>query len=151
MVKRLFGNIFDLSVNTDVARTISSISEGVHLRGYNIWILICSVFLASIGLDVNSAAVIIGAMLISPLMSPILGIGLSLGIHDKELFVKSLKNLGLATLLSLFVSATYFTVTPFGDITSELLARTSPTLLDVMVAFFGGGGWYRFVVKVAGY
>lgn len=138
MARRSFKDIFDLSKNTDVDRTVLSISNGVTLRGYNIWILICSVFLASIGLDTNSAAVIIGAMLISPLMSPILGIGLSLGMHDKELFVRSLRNLAIATILALVTSTFYFFVTPFGDITSELLARTHPTLLDVMVAFFGG-------------
>lgn len=138
MFKRWFKEFLDLEVSTDVPRTVKTLSEGVTLRGYNIWILICSVFLASIGLDVNSTAVIIGAMLISPLMSPILGIGLSIGMHDKELFLRSFKNLAVATVISLFVSTLYFKITPFGDITSELLSRTHPTFLDVMVAFFGG-------------
>jgi uncharacterized hydrophobic protein (TIGR00271 family) len=138
MFRRWFKDFLDLEVNTDVPRTVKTLSDGVTLRGYNIWILICSVILASIGLDVNSTAVIIGAMLISPLMSPILGIGLSIGMHDKELFIRSFKNLSVATVISLFVSTLYFTITPFGDITSELLSRTHPTFLDVMVAFFGG-------------
>lgn len=138
MATNLFKKIINLGSTTDVSGTIEKISEGVHLRGYNVWILICSVVLASIGLDVNSAAVIIGAMLISPLMSPILGVGLALGVHDRELFLRSLRNLGIATLVGLAASTAYFFFTPFGDITPELLSRTHPTLLDVMVAFFGG-------------
>lgn len=138
MSANLFRKVINLGTTTDVPNTISKISEGVSLRGYNVWLLTCSVVLASIGLDVNSAAVIIGAMLISPLMSPILGVGLAVGIHDRELFTRSLRNLGIATLLSLTASTLYFLFTPFGDVTPELLARTHPTLLDVMVAFFGG-------------
>ncbi len=138
MLRRWFSDFLNLRTNTDVPRTVETLSEGVTLRGYNIWILICSVILASIGLDVNSTAVIIGAMLISPLMSPILGIGLSVGMHDKELFLRAFKNLAVATVISLFASTAYFAVTPFGDITSELLSRTHPTFLEVMVAFFGG-------------
>ena len=117
---------------------MDKISKGVTLRGLNIWLLVCSSVLASIGLDTNSVAVIIGAMLISPLMSPILGVGLSLGMHDRELFLRSLKNLAVAVIISIASSTLYFIVTPFGDITEELLSRTHPTLLDVGVAFAGG-------------
>jgi uncharacterized hydrophobic protein (TIGR00271 family) len=138
MAKTLLGKYFSIQASTDVERTVSSITTGTSLKGFNVWILICSSLLASIGLDVNSTAVIIGAMLISPLMSPILGIGLSLGMHDRDLFLRALRNLAVATFISLLASTLYFLITPLGDITSELEARTRPTLLDVMVALFGG-------------
>jgi uncharacterized hydrophobic protein (TIGR00271 family) len=130
--------IFDLHTNTDAAGTIERISEGVSIRGYNMWLLFCSAALASIGLDTNSTAVIIGAMLISPLMSPILGIGLSLGIHDKQLLVRSARDLSLAVVLSLIASVLYFSISPFANPTAEIEARTFPTLLDVLIALFGG-------------
>ncbi len=138
MAKTFLGRIFDIQDTTDVERTVTSITKGSALKGFNVWILICSSILASIGLDVNSTAVIIGAMLISPLMNPILGVGLSLGINDRDLFIKALRNLAMATLFSLLASTFYFLVTPLGSITSELAARTKPTLLDVLVALFGG-------------
>ncbi len=133
-----FINAFDIKQSTDQENTVKEISENVSLRGYNLWILACAAILASLGLDTNSVAVIIGAMLISPLMSPILGVGLSLGINDRELLYKSFRNLLLATLLSLLCSFIYFLLTPLGEATPEILARTRPTLLDVLVAFFGG-------------
>lgn len=128
----------NLAEDTDVEGTIKGIKSGIVLEGSNLWILICSTFIACIGLDVNSPAVIIGAMLISPLMSPILGIGLSVGINDRESLIKSSRNFGVAVGLSLFVSFIYFNITPFGGFTDEMRARTSPTLLDAFVAFFGG-------------
>ena len=130
--------IFTLHDGTDAEGTIAGIKNNVQLRGANIWILICAAGLASIGLDVNSAAVIIGAMLISPLMSPILGIGLAVGINDRSLLIDSLKNFGIAVAASIGASAIYFFLTPLGEATPELAARTSPTLLDVGVALFGG-------------
>lgn len=130
--------IFTLQDGTDAEGTITGIANNVQLRGANIWILICAAGLASIGLDVNSAAVIIGAMLISPLMSPILGIGLAVGINDRRLLIDSLKNFGIAVAASIGASAIYFFFTPLGQATPELIARTSPTLLDVAVALFGG-------------
>ncbi len=133
-----FETIFALAEGTDAAGTITSIRNNVQLRGANVWILICAAGLASIGLDVNSAAVIIGAMLISPLMSPILGIGLGVGINDQALLIDSLKNFGIAVGLSIGVSTIYFFLTPLGEPQPELIARTSPTLLDVGVALFGG-------------
>ena len=128
----------DLKSDTDKENTISSIEHSVPLRGANFWYLVCSALLASIGLDVNSPAIIIGAMLISPLMSPILGIGLSLGIHNKETIFISLREFILAVGISLFTSTVYFLVSPLGTATSEILSRTKPTILDVGVAFFGG-------------
>jgi len=130
--------LFGLWKGTDVDGTIGDIKDGVRLRGANVWMLICSAILASIGLDVNSAAVIIGAMLISPLMSPILGVGLSIAIFDRPLLRNSLKNLSFSVLLGLLTSALYFWVSPLSQLTPELSARTMPTLLDVGVAFFGG-------------
>jgi len=123
---------------TDVNGTIQDIRENVEIRRSNIWLLVCSVLLASIGLDLNSSAVIIGAMLISPLMSPILGVGLGFAIVDRSLLRRALGNLTLATALSIAASFLYFSLTPLGELTSELEARTTPTLLDVCVAFFGG-------------
>lgn len=130
--------VIDIRSSSDPLNAIERISEGVSIRGYNMWLLFCSAVLASIGLDTSSSAVVIGAMLISPLMSPILGLGLSLGIHDKLLFVRSLKNLSAAVFLSLLASILYFLVSPFGYPTSEIEARTYPTLLDVLIALFGG-------------
>lgn len=137
-LKRLFRLTVSLTNGTDAEGTIKEISQNVALRGVNVWMLVCSAILASIGLDVNSTAVIIGAMLISPLMSPILGIGLGIAIHDRRLLINSLKNLALATFLSLLTSSIYFFISPFGDLTPELSARITPTILDVGVAFFGG-------------
>jgi uncharacterized hydrophobic protein (TIGR00271 family) len=127
-----------LAEGTDYAGTIERVSDDVRLRGVNLWLLGCSAALASIGLDTNSAAVIIGAMLISPLMGPIVGIGLAIGIDDRPLLLTGLRNFGVAMAISLLVATAYFLMTPLGDVTRELEARTAPTLLDVGVAFFGG-------------
>lgn len=137
-VKDFFFRLTHLASDTDFVGTVKSIKSGVVLEGSNLWILICSVMIASIGLDLNSAAVIIGAMLISPLMSPILGIGLSAAINDRETLIKSVRNFLSAILLTLVTSVIYFKITPLGLITDEMLARTEPNLLDVLVAFFGG-------------
>lgn len=117
---------------------VESISRNVEFRGTNLWALIFAIFIASIGLNVNSTAVIIGAMLISPLMGPIMGVGLGAGIFDFKLIRYSLKNLFIAVLIGLLTSALYFRLTPITTAQSELLARTSPTLWDVLIAFFGG-------------
>lgn len=117
---------------------IENVKRGIEFRGMNLWVLIFAIFIASIGLNVNSTAVIIGAMLISPLMGPIMGIGLGIGINDFELIKKSYKNLGVAVLISVITSTFYFLITPLSDAQSELLARTTPTIWDVMIALFGG-------------
>jgi uncharacterized hydrophobic protein (TIGR00271 family) len=118
--------------------TVRDIDANIEIKGYNIWILVCSALLASIGLDTNSTAVIIGAMLISPLMSPILGVGLGFGINNRQMLERSGRNLLIATIASLLASWLYFAFTPLGEITPEISGRTKPTLLDVLVAFFGG-------------
>lgn len=122
----------------DEAGVIQSISRGIEFRGINLWTLIFAIFIASIGLNVNSTAVIIGAMLISPLMGPIMGIGLGVGINDLAMIGRSLKNLTIAVVISLMTSTIYFLISPLHIAQSELLARTSPTLWDVFIAFFGG-------------
>jgi uncharacterized hydrophobic protein (TIGR00271 family) len=137
-MRKFIQDALNLKENADFQKTKSTINDGISLRGYNVWILACSTILASIGLDTNSTAVIIGAMLISPLMSPILGIGLSLAIHDKQVLLRSLKNLLIAVVISLTASVLYFLLSPLGEPTSELQARTFPTLLDALVALFGG-------------
>lgn len=113
---------------------IKQITNGINFQGSNLWILIFAVFIASLGLNVNSTAVIIGAMLISPLMGPIIGMGLALGIADLDLFKQSIKNYLVSTFISVVTAAIYFTLSPITDAQSELLARTSPTLYDVLIA-----------------
>ncbi|MCQ2195656.1 MAG: DUF389 domain-containing protein [Paludibacteraceae bacterium] len=130
-----------LSLNDDKqanSEIVSTITSGTQFKGTNLWILVCAILIASLGLNMNSTAVIIGAMLISPLMGPIMGIGLGIGIGDSDLIRSSLKNLFVATLFSLLASALYFLLSPINDARSELLARTQPTIYDVMIAFFGG-------------
>lgn len=122
----------------DEALIIEAIERDTQFKGTNLWTLIFAIFIASIGLNVNSTAVIIGAMLISPLMGPIMGIGLGIGIYDFELIKRGVKNLAIAAVFSVAASSLYFAVTPLQDASSELLARTTPSLWDVFIAFFGG-------------
>lgn len=117
---------------------IKQISNGVTFSGTNLWVLIFAIFIASLGLNVNSTAVVIGAMLISPLMGPIIGLGLSVGIDDFDLLKRSVRNYLLSTVISIITATIYFTLTPLSEAQSELLARTSPTLYDVLIAIFGG-------------
>lgn len=122
----------------DDAEIDTAIRAGVAFKGTNLWVLILAIFIASIGLNVNSTAVVIGAMLISPLMGPIIGIGYGAGINDFGLIRKAAKNLGIAALLGLMTSTLYFLISPLSSAQSELLARTTPTIWDVLIAFFGG-------------
>ena len=119
-------------------QTMAGIERDTEFRGFNVWILVFSIVIASIGLNVNSTAVIIGAMLISPLMGPIMGVGLGVGVNNLDLIRKSVGNLGVATGIAILSSALYFLISPIDEAGSELLSRTNPTFLDVMVAFFGG-------------
>lgn len=122
----------------DKQKTLESVKKNISFKGANLWILACAIIVASVGLNVNSTAVIIGAMLISPLMGPIVGAGFALGIYDFDLLKRSLRNLLNATAVSLAVSAIYFALSPFKDVQSELLARTAPNIYDILIAFFGG-------------
>lgn len=134
-----FKELFDLHEDKErESTTIKEISKGVEFKGTNLWILIFAIFIASIGLNVNSTPVVIGAMLISPLMGPIMGIGLGAGINDFDLIKKAIRNLAIAVAISVLTSALYFWITPLHEAQSELLARTYPTLWDVLIAFFGG-------------
>jgi len=128
-----------------------TIREGVSFRGTNILILVFAILIASLGLNTNSTAVIIGAMLISPLMGPIIGLGLGVGIEDFELLKRSLRNLTIAAAFSMLASTAYFLISPVSEGHSELLARTSPTIYDVLIGFFGGGaGIFAIVSKNKG-
>lgn len=131
-------NVFKLRETTDFINSSDIITEGISLKGYNVWMLIASSILASIGLDTNSPAVIIGAMLISPLMGPILGIGFGIAVQDKEMMFRAAKNFTIAVIISLGTSALYFLVSPLGFPTTEIIVRTKPTFLDVLIGFFGG-------------
>jgi len=122
----------------DDAVIVDRLKKEVQFMGTNLWTLIFAIFIASIGLNVNSTAVIIGAMLISPLMGPIMGIGLAVAINDFELLKKAGKNLAIAAVFSVATSALYFRITPLHDASSELLARTTPSLWDVFIAILGG-------------
>ena len=124
--------------DTDYEATVDFISKSVVFRGFNVWILFFAIIVASVGLNVNSTAVIIGAMLISPLMGPINGVGLAIGTFDEPLLRKSLKNLIFMVFISIVASTLYFLLSPISNARSELLARTQPTIFDVFIAFFGG-------------
>lgn len=138
-LRRRFHARFDLQPDqADVSEIDQTLRSAVEFRGTNLWVLIFAIVIASVGLNVNSTAVIIGAMLISPLMGPIMGLGYGAGINDSALMRSSLFNLGLAALLSLLASTAYFLVTPLSQAHSELLARTTPSIWDVLIAFFGG-------------
>ena len=120
------------------AEVVEEVRNGINFKGTNLWVLMFAVFIASLGLNVNSTAVIIGAMLVSPLMGPITGIGLSLGINDFEMLKTAWRNFLLMVCVSLITSTIYFIISPISTAQSELLARTSPTTYDVLIAFFGG-------------
>lgn len=134
-IKGYFNALPDKENETEFIKQISS---GVTFHGANLWVLIFAIFIASLGLNVNSTAVIIGAMLISPLMGPIIGMGLAVGIDDFDLLKRSVKNYLLATVISVITATIYFTISPLSEAQSELLARTSPSLYDVLIAIFGG-------------
>ena len=135
VVKGYFNALPD---KAEEAKTIEQISSGVTFHGANLWVLVFAIFIASLGLNVNSTAVIIGAMLISPLMGPIVGMGLGIGISDLALLKRSIKNYLVATGISVLTATLYFLITPLTEAQSELLARTSPTLYDVLIALCGG-------------
>lgn len=137
-VKKFLSELLDIRTNTDQDATREAIIADIPFKGHTSWILICSIFIASIGLNANSTAVVIGAMLISPLMGPILGIGLSVGINDIDTLKRSLKNFGVMVVLSVLTAFLFFKFFPLRDESSELLARTAPDIRDVLIAFFGG-------------
>ncbi len=138
-LKRRLHDVLNLLQDKDDEQTIvQNIRDDVEFRGARIWVLICAIFIASLGLNVNSTAVIIGAMLISPLMNPIVGLGLGLAIYDITLVRRSLRNLGIMVLISITTATVYFYISPLSQAQSELLARTQPTIYDVLIAIAGG-------------
>ena len=144
-VRGLFGNVrkflselLNIRQNTDQDATKDAIIADISFKGHTAWILVCSIFIASVGLNANSTAVVIGAMLISPLMGPILGIGMSVAINDVDTLRRSLKNFVVMVVLSVLTAYLFFKFFPLRDESSELLARTAPDIRDVLIAFFGG-------------
>ncbi|MDL2215146.1 TIGR00341 family protein [Dysgonomonas sp. OttesenSCG-928-M03] len=138
MIKRILQYLNLQSEVEDYDVIYDNIEKGIIFKGTNLWILVAAIVIASVGLNTNSTAVIIGAMLISPLMGPITGMGYSIAINDMILFKRSIKNFTFAVLASLVASTIYFAISPVSNAQSELLARTSPTIYDVLIALFGG-------------
>ena len=131
-------NLLDFRKDADQISTIEEIKANIQFKGATAWILICSILVASIGLNTNSIPVVIGAMLISPLMGPILGVGLSIAINDIDTLKTSLVSLGTMILLSVLTSFVYFWIFDINADTSELFARTRPDIREILIAFFGG-------------
>jgi uncharacterized hydrophobic protein (TIGR00271 family) len=127
-------NILLLRIEGDHKQAKESVDAGIQMKGVRLWFLLSSCLIASIGLNTNSSAVIIGAMLISPLMGPILGLGFGMAIASRRMIRTSAQNLAFAVFISLLVASLYFVVSPFQDPTPEILSRTAPTLLDLLVA-----------------
>lgn len=137
-IKQFLYELLDIRHDTDKQGTIEDIKENIPMKGHTAWVLIFSVIIASVGLNVSSPAVVIGAMLISPLLGPILGIGLSIGTNDIDTLKRSLTNFGVMVGLSLLASFLFFLIPIFRNETPELLARTSPDVRDVFIAIAGG-------------
>ena len=137
-LKDFFFDLLDIREGTDKKDTIQKIKDGIHVKSHTAWILVFSIIIASIGLNISSSAVVIGAMLVSPLMGPILGIGLSIGINDIDTMKSSLSNLGVMVVISVITSFLFFSIPIFQEQTPELLARTKPDVRDVMIAIAGG-------------
>ena len=122
----------------DFNRVHDTIEKGIYFRGTNLWILVFAIFIASLGLNVNSTAVIIGAMLVSPLMGPIMGMGYSMAVNDLQMLRRALYAYLFATTVALTTSTVFFLISPLNEAHSEILARTSPNIYDVLIALFGG-------------
>jgi len=137
-IKKFLIELLDFRDDTDHEATVQAIKTDIPFKGATAWILIFAVFIASIGLNANSTAVVIGAMLISPLMGPILGIGMSIAINDIDTLRKSLLNLATMIVLSLITAFLFFYIFPLSEDNSELLGRVRPDIRDVLIAFFGG-------------
>lgn len=137
-IQKFIDNFKIFDEREDYEAVVTAIEKGIYFKGTNLWVLIFAIFIASLGLNVNSTAVIIGAMLISPLMGPIMGIGLGLAISDFNLTRLAIRNFAFASFVGLITSSIYFGITPLNDAHSELLARTAPNFYDVLIAFFGG-------------
>ncbi|MFY7739552.1 MAG: DUF389 domain-containing protein [Flavobacterium sp.] len=139
IIKRYFRSLFDLKGSQeDELETDREVREGVIFKGKNLWLLAFAIFISCIGLNINSKAAVIGAMIISPLMGPIFGIGFSLGVSDLDLLKVSIQNALRIVLISLVVATIYYLITPYAIATDELLSFSHPTIFDVLLAFLGG-------------
>lgn len=139
IIKRYFRSLFDLKGTQEEEReTDREVREGVVFKGKNLWLLAFAIFISCIGLNINSKAAVIGAMIISPLMGPIFGIGFSLGVSDLDLLKVSIQNALRIVFISLFVATIYYLITPYAIATDELLSFSNPTVFDVLLAFIGG-------------
>jgi uncharacterized hydrophobic protein (TIGR00271 family) len=136
--RTFMSDLLNIRNNTDQEATRAAIEQDIPFKGHTSWILVCSIFIASVGLNANSTAVVIGAMLISPLMGPILGVGMSIATNDIDTLRRSLKNFTIMVVLSVLTAYLFFNFFPLRDESSELLARTEPDIRDVLIAFFGG-------------
>lgn len=136
-IKNFLSELLDFRDDTDRDATIEAIKADISFKGATAWILVCSIMVASVGLNADSTAVVIGAMLISPLMGPILGVGMSIAINDIDTLKKSLINLATMIVLSLLTAWLFFKFFPLSEDTSELLGRVKPDIRDVLIAFFG--------------
>ena len=137
-IREFLADLVNIKEDTDKDQTIEDIKKDIPFRGHTVWILICSIFIASFGLNANSVAVVIGAMLISPLMGPILGMGMALALNDIDTLKRSLVNFGVMVGVSILTASFFFWIFPLKIDSSELLARTAPDIRDVFIAFFGG-------------
>src|SRR5665648_933685 len=137
-MNRIFDRFRLKSERENFKDIIESVKLGVEFKGTNLWILAFAVLIASLGLNINSTAVIIGAMLISPLMGPIMGVAVGLAINDLPLIRKASVNFALAAFIGLTASTIYFLLSPIQDAHSEILLRTQPTVFDVLISLFGG-------------
>lgn len=138
IIKKFLFEILSIKHDTDKKGTIEDIKESISMRGHAAWILIFSILIASVGLNIGSPAVVIGAMLVAPLMGPILGVGLAIGINDIDTLRRSLINFGVMVGLSILTSFLFFLIPIFRNETPELLARTTPDVRDVFIAIAGG-------------
>lgn len=137
-IKSSLLELISINSDTDFEGTINSLNNVSSIRGAELWFLVCSVILISVGLDENSSAIIIAGLLISPILKPIIGFGVGFGITERDMIFSSLKNLAVIIFIIFSVSLLYFLVSPLGHNTNELSLRAKPILLDVLVAFFGG-------------
>lgn len=137
-LKEYLPELLNIKKGTDREATAQTIKEGISMKGHTAWILVFSILIASIGLNVSSTAVVIGAMLISPLMGPILGVGFSIGINDVDTLKASIINFGIMVALSVLTSFLFFSIPIFQELTREILARTKPDVRDVLIAIAGG-------------
>lgn len=139
VVKRFIRQLFDLKASQEAENiTFLEIKEGAEFKGKNLWLLAFAIFIACIGLNINSKSAVIGAMILSPVMGPIFGIGFSLGVSNTELFKNSFKNAFRIILVSLFFSTLYYLINPYSIETEELISFSKPTFFDVLLAFIGG-------------